>query len=120
VTARSLHALAIGAAVAALGGCGGGDEPAAPQRPAAEVVAAGDPSRGREVFSDNCSRCHGEDGGGGGAGPALAGTADAADADRTVRQIREGGGGMPSFGGDLSEDELADVSAYVVEDLARR
>jgi len=30
-------------------------------------------------------------------------------------QIRAGGGGMPAFEGQLSDEEIANVAAYVVE-----
>ena len=107
------------AAAAAVTACGGddGDGGGAPQRPPQQVVDAGDPTRGRQVFADNCAACHGADGGGG-SGPELAGREEYTNPEVVVEQIREGGGGMPAFGDDLSEQELADVSAYVVKDLA--
>jgi mono/diheme cytochrome c family protein len=69
------------------------------------------------VFAGNCAACHGGDGGGG-SGPKLAGEEAYTNPDVVVPQIREGGGGMPGFADQLSEQELADVSAFVVEDLA--
>ena len=97
------------------GGSGGGSKPGqSPQ----QVVAAGDPAKGKEVFGDNCAACHGSDGGGG-TGPRLQGQQAYTNPDVVVRQVREGGGGMPAFGDQLSAQELSDVSAYVVEDLAR-
>jgi len=59
-------------------------------------------------------RVHGGDGGGG-SGPRLAGEQSYADAEVVVSQIRDGGGGMPAFGDQLSEQELADVSAHVIQ-----
>jgi cytochrome c551 len=112
-------------AAAALAGCGsddggggsggGGDKS---QEAPAKVVAAGDPAKGKEVFGDNCAVCHGADGGGG-TGPQLKGQEAYTNPDVVVGQVREGGGGMPAFGDQLSAQELSDVSAYVVEDLAR-
>jgi mono/diheme cytochrome c family protein len=32
-----------------------------------------------------------------------------------VNRVRSGGGGMPSFDGELSAQEIADVAAYVVQ-----
>ena len=32
-------------------------------------------------------------------------------------QVTNGGGGMPPFKGTLSEEEIANVAAYVVEDI---
>ncbi len=70
---------------------------------------------GAEVFSANCARCHGADGGGG-IGPRLAGGAvvdaypDAAD---EVAVVTDGkSGGMPSFDGRLSEQEIDQVVEY--------
>jgi mono/diheme cytochrome c family protein len=111
VTAAVLAALAL----AGCGGDGGGG--GSDGRPPQQVVDAGDPARGGAVFGQNCAACHGGKGEGG-TGPRLAGEADAADAEAVVEQVREGGGGMPSFGDRLSEQELSDVSAFVVEQLA--
>ena len=111
------------ASAALLGACGGGDagggggDGGAPATPPQQVVGTGDPAQGRQVYGDNCAACHGADGGGG-SGPKLAGVQAYANPDVVVEQIRDGGGGMPAFGDQLSEQELADVSAFVVEDLA--
>ncbi|MDQ3740185.1 MAG: cytochrome c, partial [Actinomycetota bacterium] len=69
------------------------------------------------VYDQNCASCHGPEGQGG-TGPRLAGEQAYTDPDVVVSQIREGGGGMPAFGDKLSAQELADVSAFVVEELA--
>jgi cytochrome c551 len=112
----TLTALLAGAALlAACGGDDGGGSP--PGKPPQQVVDAGNPAQGREVYAKACAACHGGDGGGG-SGPKLEGEEAYTSPDVVVEQIREGGGGMPAFGDDLSEQELADVSAFVVEDLA--
>jgi mono/diheme cytochrome c family protein len=36
------------------------------------------------------------------------------DLDAVVTQVEEGGGGMPPFGGQLSEEDIANVAAFVV------
>ena len=118
--ARPLALLAVLALVAlplaACGGDGGGGgEDSGP--PPQQVVDRGDSSAGVEVFAQNCAACHGGDGEGG-SGPPLAGEEAYTSADAVVDQIRNGGGGMPAFGDRLSDQELADVSAYVVERLA--
>ena len=100
----------------ALAGCGG--DGGGGGRPPQQVVDAGNAAQGRDVYGGNCAACHGADGGGG-SGPRLAGVQDYTDPEVVVRQVREGGGGMPSFGDRLSEQELADVSAFVVRELAR-
>ena len=79
----------------------------------------GDAAAGENVFSENCAGCHGQDGGGG-TGPALTGNEEASDAEQVLKQIREGGGGMPPFEGQLQDEEIANVAAYVVETLSKR
>lgn len=73
---------------------------------------------GRDVFGARCSNCHGS-AGGGGTGPRLAGTVtdtypDPADQEAV---IRDGRNSMPSFGGSLTDDELAAVVRYTREVL---
>ena len=70
---------------------------------------------GRTIFVDNCGTCHAlSDAGTNGAiGPGLDGTGLAlADVES---QVRSGGGGMPAFEGQLTDDEIEIVSAYVVD-----
>jgi mono/diheme cytochrome c family protein len=69
---------------------------------------------GAEVFaSAGCGSCHtlSAAGANGSVGPSLDGTT------LTEQQIAEvvsaGRGGMPSFAGQLSEDEIAQVAAYL-------
>ena len=118
-----LHLLAVAmlaAPSAALAACGDDDDGGnggGPQQSPQRVVASGDAGRGEEVYAQNCAACHGDDGGGG-TGPALAGNEEYADPEVVVPQIREGGGGMPAFEDRLSAEELADVSAFVVQRLA--
>jgi mono/diheme cytochrome c family protein len=76
--------------------------------------AAGDPAAGEAIFTSDCGSCHTlqEAGTSGTIGPNLdESTIDEAGA---VQQITEGGGGMPSFEGQLSEKEIQDVAAFVV------
>jgi cytochrome c551 len=108
------------AGAAPLAGCGGGDGGGSGGgKPPQQVVDAGDPANGKQVFADNCAACHGGDGGGG-SGPKLQGEEAYTDAETVVSQVRGGGGGMPGFGDRLSEQELADVSAFVTKDLAAK
>ena len=63
---------------------------------------------GRDVWSQSCSRCHGNDGGGG-SGPKLSDgkvTEAFSDPADMGRLILDGRGGMPSFSGKLSESEV--------------
>ena len=70
-------------------------------------------SPGATVFAANCARCHGSDGGGG-LGPQLSGGAVAKDLSETeeIAVVTKGRSGMPSFGGDLSPEQIQQVVAY--------
>jgi cbb3-type cytochrome c oxidase subunit III len=84
------------------GGGGGGGE--------------GDPAAGKEVFaSAGCGSCHvfADAGTSGTIGPNL--DESTIDFQGALEQIRTGGGGMPAFEGQLSEQEIADVAAYVTQ-----
>jgi mono/diheme cytochrome c family protein len=84
-----------------------------------EVAAAGAPNAeaGEEVFAENCSVCHGATGHGGSGGPDLTTMPKAKEQAGAEEQVTNGGGGMPAFSGTLSEEEITNVAAYVVEDI---
>ena len=84
------------------GGGGGGEQQEAP-------VAVD----GKAVFSDNCGSCHTLSAAGtsGTTGPNLDDVS--LDAGAIEGIVRDGRGGMPSFGGNLSDDEIAAVAAFV-------
>ncbi|HEU4449825.1 MAG TPA: cytochrome c [Gaiellaceae bacterium] len=113
-------------------GCGGGDS----SEPAPETVEGtvpaetgggeddggegdageGDAAAGADVFaSAGCGSCHTfEDAGTTGTvGPSL--DDSSASFDQAVEQITNGGGGMPPYEGQLSDQEIADVAAYVTQ-----
>jgi mono/diheme cytochrome c family protein len=101
---------------------GEGEEPAeAGGEEAAEGESEGgataDAAAGKEVFAENCSVCHGSDGLGGSGGPDLTTMPKAKEQAGAEEQVTNGGGGMPAFAGTLSEEEIANVAAYVVEDI---
>jgi mono/diheme cytochrome c family protein len=76
----------------------------------------GDPEAGRQVFdSAGCGGCHvlEEAGSSGTVGPSLDETQ--ASFEQVVEQVRNGGGGMPAFGDRLSDEEIDNVAAFVVE-----
>jgi mono/diheme cytochrome c family protein len=97
------------ALIAGCGGGGGGDG------------GGGAPKSGAQVFSSaGCGGCH---------------TLSAAHANGTVgpnldklrpaqatveRQVRNGGGGMPAFGSQLSDAEIKAVARYVAKESRRR
>jgi heme/copper-type cytochrome/quinol oxidase subunit 2/cytochrome c5 len=87
-----------------------GEEPA-------EAGGAPNAEAGKEVFAENCSVCHGATGHGGGGGPDLTTMPKAKEQAGAEEQVTNGGGGMPAFKGTLSEEEIANVAAYVVEDI---
>ena len=78
--------------------------------------AQGDAEAGRALFaSQGCAGCHvlAEAEASGSIGPNL----DEAQPgfDEAVEQIRNGGGGMPAYQGRLSDEEIRNVAAFVVE-----
>jgi cytochrome c551 len=112
--ARSRWLLALGAAALACAGCGGGDD-----GDAGDTGGGGDTANasGQAIFADNCARCHGADGTGG-AGPDLTSLDEAKEHEAVVEQVTDGGGGMPSFKGDLSDAEIDAVATYVNTQIA--
>ncbi|HEY7563041.1 MAG TPA: cytochrome c [Gaiellaceae bacterium] len=128
--ARVLALLVTIAALAVAAGCGGGESsspapetvagtlPAQPTETGGETGgggAQGDAAAGKDVFaSAGCGSCHtlSDAGATGTVGPDL--DTSSADEAAVVTQVTNGGGGMPPFSGSLSEQQIADVAAYVV------
>jgi mono/diheme cytochrome c family protein len=91
---------------------------AAGQEGGAQEAAAGDAAAGEALFTGTlgCYGCHGR-AGGGGMGPSLADAnwiygGDVASITETLVNGRPGG--MPAYGSQASEEEIADVVAYVI------
>jgi mono/diheme cytochrome c family protein len=82
-----------------------------------ETAAGGEAEKGAVVFSENCSTCHGATGHGGNGGPDLTTMPLAQTEEGAIQQVTNGGGGMPAFGGTLSEEEIENVAAYVVHEI---
>lgn len=79
-----------------------------------EPAAAGDPIAGSAVFaSAGCGSCHtlAHAGSSGAVGPNLDDSSPSYD--KVVERVTEGKGAMPSFADQLSEEQIADVAAYV-------
>ena len=78
-------------------------------------VIEGDPAAGKEVFlgSAACGGCHtlADAGSTGQVGPNL--DESQPDYELALDRVTNGQGGMPSFSSTLSEQQIADVSAYV-------
>ena len=117
---RSLLILLVCAFVVVLAGCGGETTRAEPQTVEGtiptEPEAAGDPAAGKQVFeSAGCASCHTLDDAGakGTVGPNL----DDAKPPKelVVDRVTNGKGVMPSFSGQLSPEQIANVAAYVVQ-----
>jgi len=84
--------------------------PAATTPASTPTQAADDPAT---LFADNCAGCHGADGGGG-SGPDLRGEDNV---DGIAEQVREGGGGMPAFSGELTDAQIQAIAEYVAAEL---
>ena len=125
---RRVVFLALAAIVLALAGCGGDDDgdeatPPPPPPPAetgtdteteTETDDDGEVTDGAAVFaSAGCGSCHAFTPAGSSAtiGPNLDDTSFSVE--EIEAQVRSGGGGMPAFEGDLSDDEIAAVAEYV-------
>lgn len=98
------------------------EEPVGPSEGAGESkessgTGGGDPAAGASVFAENCSVCHGEDGHGGAGGPDLTTMPLAQTEEGAVQQVTNGGGGMPPFGEQLSDEEIKNVAAFVVHEV---
>ena len=83
-------------------------------------TTTGDAAAGKAVFSDNCAGCHGALGTGGNGGPDLTAIPSAKDMAAVVKQVTNGGGGMPAFKGQLTEQQIQDVSAYVTSEITNK
>jgi mono/diheme cytochrome c family protein len=106
-------------------GCGGNDDSSGTPATTAETATGGsetttgggetgDAVNGKAVFaSAGCGSCHtySKAGSSGSIGPNLDDLAPSFDT--VVRQVTNGGGAMPSFKDQLSEQEIRDVAAFV-------
>jgi mono/diheme cytochrome c family protein len=72
------------------------------------------------VFANNCAACHGDLGQGGNGGPDLQNRPGAANLANVIKQVTNGGGGMPPFKGKLSSAEIKAVANYVTTRIAKK
>lgn len=72
------------------------------------------PGDGKQIFTDaGCASCHAfaAAGSNGGSGPEL--TRLRIPADTVAEKVKNGGGGMPAFAGDLTEQQIDAVAEFV-------
>ncbi len=98
---RSIAAVAL-LALALAAGCGGDDGEEAEQPPATTAETNGGEASGEAVFTQNCGSCHvlAAAGTSGTTGPSLDEVMP--DEAEVEEQVRNGGGGMPAFEGELA------------------
>jgi cytochrome c551 len=117
-----LLVLVVALAVSACGGDSKSDDTATGTAPTAstsastatETATTAAAADGKTVFSNNCSICHGAQGTGGNGGPDITKQSDAA---HNVKQVTNGGGGMPAFGNQLSPEDIQAVAKFVAGGL---
>jgi mono/diheme cytochrome c family protein len=70
---------------------------------------------GEELFTENCGTCHALSAAGttGAIGPSL--DDSGLDVSAVEEQVRNGGGGMPAFEDQLTDEEIAVVAEYVAD-----
>ena len=78
------------------------------------LALTGDTANGATLYADNCALCHGDDGEGG-VGGQLEGEVSAAEESEIVLIILDGEGTMPAWEDYFSEQEVADVTAYLLD-----
>ena len=80
---------------------------------ATETTIEGDATAGADVYAATCTGCHGADG----TGDAVKGFPDLTVTSLSTAEIEErvrnGEGVMPAYEGQLEDQEIADVVAYV-------
>jgi alcohol dehydrogenase (cytochrome c) len=102
----------------AIAHAGEGKQESKPAKPGAQQgTSAPNVSAGQQVFAANCSVCHGATGHGGNGGPDLTSIQSAKQMAVVVKQVENGGGGMPAFRGQLTQQDIENVSAYVTQKI---
>lgn len=83
------------------------------QEPAADGPLTGVAARGSGIYAHNCQACHGERAAGG-VGPKLARNAILKSEGAFWETVLHGRGPMPAWGGALSEQDIADIHAWLL------
>ncbi len=76
-------------------------------------TTGGDIAAGETVFGNTCAGCHGPNGNDGGSGPNLDERVPNLNVDQVKQTVTDGKGYMPPQ--DLTETEIIDVAAYVID-----
>lgn len=85
-----------------------------PEGTAGALAVTGDAAAGKEVFTRNCSACHGATGTEGGVGPSLKNEKSRKNTDKTIAWIKNPQPPMPKlWPSPLSDKDVADVAAFV-------
>lgn len=116
-----IPAIALGAACMGVASHaqGGGPEVAAQEAPAPAPngPGQGNVDNGKTLFENNaCGACHGLAAAGtaGGVGPMLDKNPNLTR-EFIISRVANGAGPMPGFAGQLSDDEMADIAAYILK-----
>jgi mono/diheme cytochrome c family protein len=83
------------------------------QEPAVDGPLTGVAARGSGIYAHNCQACHGE-GAMGGMGPKLARNAILKNEGAFWDTVLHGRGPMPAWGGALSDQDIADIHAWLL------
>lgn len=92
-------------------------QPAAVSAPAAPAADAAKLAKGKDIFTNyGCGSCHtlAAAGASGHVGPSFDGDSNLSH-DFVVDRVTNGQGPMPSFGGQMSADDIDAVATYVVQ-----
>jgi mono/diheme cytochrome c family protein len=92
------------------------EEPAPPEEDRVDVILGleGEIASGTSLYDEHCAGCHGADGLGG-VGTDLVEQLAILSEEDVVRTIVEGRGIMPAWGETQSDQEIADVVAYIYD-----
>jgi mono/diheme cytochrome c family protein len=96
---------------------GGGGEPTVTEPTGTGGTAAGDPENGKELFASGGCHVLADAGAAGEVGPSLDGNTALTEA-LVVARVTNGQGAMPAFGDQLDEEEIADITAYILQSAA--
>jgi len=123
-----LHAAAAFAIAFAPSSCliagesdGGGDKAPGTQPADTSGGTTGYPSKGKQLFVNwACGACHAlaDAGATGQVGPPLDGNPNLTDA-AVVNRITYGQNAMPAYGGQMSDEDIADIAAYILQFAAK-